>query len=135
MATYTKEKDIETTLEDDSEARKAMQEVFLNTARWPEDFGGFSANVVANINGEEQQGTVTVKNAKEIEMSVDKHIFLAGKKTNILGLEQSLNKLDTKTKKQTAIIRADKVLPYGEVIEVMGLLQKAGVPDISVAVK
>ena len=71
----------------------------------------------------------------EIEMSKDKQIFLAGKKTNILGLEQSLNKLDTKTKKQTAIIRADKVLPYGEGIEVMGLLQKAGIPDISVAVK
>ena len=71
----------------------------------------------------------------EIEMSKDKQIIFAGKKTNILGLEQSLNKLDTKTKKQTAIIRADKVLPYGEVIEVMGLLQKAGIPDISVAVK
>ena len=40
-----------------------------------------------------------------------------------------------RNKKQTAIIRADKVLPYGEVIEVMGLLQKAGIPDISVAVK
>ena len=71
----------------------------------------------------------------EIEMSKDNQIFLAGKKTNILGLEQSLNKLDIKTKKQTAIIRADKVLPYGEVIEVMGLLQKVGIPDISVAVK
>ena len=71
----------------------------------------------------------------EIEMSNDKEIFLAGKKTNLLGLEQSLNKLDKKTKKQTAIIRADKGLPYGEVIEVMGLLQKAGIPDISVAVK
>ena len=39
------------------------------------------------------------------------------------------------SKKQTAIIRADKVLPYGEVIEIMGILQKAGVLDISVAVK
>ena len=71
----------------------------------------------------------------EIEMSKDKEIFISGKKTNILGLEQSLNRLDRKTKKQTAIIRADKVLPYGQVIEVMGLLQKAGIPDISVAVK
>ena len=35
MATYTKEKDVETTFEDDFEARKAMQEVFSNTARWP----------------------------------------------------------------------------------------------------
>ena len=37
--------------------------------------------------------------------------------------------------KQTAIIRADKSLPYGEVIRVMGALQGAGVLDISVAVK
>ena len=33
MATYTKEKDVETTVEDDASARKAMQEVFSNTAR------------------------------------------------------------------------------------------------------
>ena len=71
----------------------------------------------------------------EIEMSKDRKIFLSGKKTTILGLEQFLVKLDVKTKKQNALIRADKVLPYGEVIEVMGLLQKAEIPDISVAVK
>ena len=68
-------------------------------------------------------------------MSKDKQIFLAGKSTNILGLERALGKLDVKSKKQTAVIRADKMLPYGEVIEVMGLLQKAGILDISVAVK
>ena len=71
----------------------------------------------------------------EIEMSKDKKIFLAGKPITVLGLEQALRKLDVKGKKQTAIISADKVLPYGEVIQVMGLLQKAGIPDISVAVK
>ena len=71
----------------------------------------------------------------EIEMSKDKKIFFAGKRTTMLGLEQALGKLDVKSKKQTAVIRADKILPYGEVIEVMGLLQKAGIPDISVAVK
>ena len=71
----------------------------------------------------------------EIEMSKDKQIFLAGKRTNMLGLEQALGKLDVKNKKRTAVIRADKILPYGEVIEVMGLLQKAGILDISVAVK
>jgi len=71
----------------------------------------------------------------EIQMSKDKKITLAGKNINILGLEQALKKLDMESKKQTAIIRADKVLPYGEVIEVMGILQKAGVLDISVAVK
>ena len=71
----------------------------------------------------------------EIQMSKDKKITLAGKNINILGLEQTLKKLDVESKKQTAIIRADKVLPYGEVIEVMGILQKARVLDISVAVK
>ena len=71
----------------------------------------------------------------EIQMSKDKKITLAGKNINILGLEQALKKLDMESKKQTAIIRADKVLPYGEVIEIMGILQKAGVLDISVAVK
>ena len=71
----------------------------------------------------------------EIEMSKDKKIFLAGKPITLLGLEQALRKLDINSKKQTAIISADKVLPYGEVIQVMGLLQKAGIPDISVAVK
>ena len=71
----------------------------------------------------------------EIQMSKDKKITFAGKSVNILGLEQALTKLDVESKKQTAVIRADKILPYGEVIEVMGLLQKAGVLDISVAVK
>ena len=71
----------------------------------------------------------------DIEMSKDKNIFLAGKPITVLGLEQALKKLDVKGRKQTAIIKADKLLPYGEVIQVMGLLQKAGIPDISVAVK
>ena len=71
----------------------------------------------------------------EIQMSKDNIITLAGKSITILGLAQALEKLDVKSKKQTAVIRADKILPYGEVIQVMGLLQKAGVLDISVAVK
>ena len=71
MATYTKDKDVETVLEDDTEARKAMQEVFNNTSRWPANFGGFTADVVANINGEEQKGTVMVKGPKDIKISIE----------------------------------------------------------------
>ena len=98
-------------------------------------FVDFSRHMDINLPTSKSSVIDEVPKTIEIEMSKDKQISLAGKKTNMLGLEQSLNKLDTKTKKQTAIIRADKVLPYGEVIEVMGLLQKAGIPDISVAVK
>ena len=71
----------------------------------------------------------------EVEMSKDKKIFLAGKPLTLLGLETTLAKMDFKDKKPSAIIRADKSLPYGDVIQVMGLLQKKGIPDISVAVK
>ena len=71
MATYTKDKDVETVLEDDTEARNAMQEVFNNTARWPAGFAGFTADVVANINGDEQKGTVTVKGSKDIEINIE----------------------------------------------------------------
>jgi biopolymer transport protein ExbD len=71
----------------------------------------------------------------EIEMSKDKKIFLKGKSLTLLGLETTLAKMEFKEKKQSAIIRADKSLAYGDVIQVMGLLQKKGIPDISVAVK
>jgi biopolymer transport protein ExbD len=71
----------------------------------------------------------------EVEMSKDKKIFLAGKSLTLLGLETTLAKMEFKDKKPSAIIRADKSLPYGDVIQVMGLLQKKGIPDISVAVK
>jgi hypothetical protein len=70
MATYTKEKDVETDQVEDPEARSAMSQVFSNTARWTAGFGGFSADVVVNINGTEEAGTVTVKNAKEIATSI-----------------------------------------------------------------
>ena len=76
----------------------------------------------------------TVKSL-EIEMSKGKKILMGGKTLTLLGLETTLAKMDFKGKKQNAIIRADKDLPYGDVIHVMGLLQKKGIPDISVAVK
>jgi biopolymer transport protein ExbD len=71
----------------------------------------------------------------EVEMSKDNKIFLGGKLLTLLGLETTLAKMELKDKKPTAIIRADKSLPYGDVIQVMGILQKKGIPDISVAVK
>ena len=71
----------------------------------------------------------------EVEMLKDKKIFLSGKLLTLLGLETTLAKMELKDKKPSAIIRADKSLPYGDVIQVMGMLQKKGIPDISVAVK
>jgi uncharacterized protein YeeX (DUF496 family) len=70
MATYTKEKDVETTQEDNADARAALKEVFGNTARWPVGFSGFTADVTVNINGKEEKGTVTAKNVKDIETTI-----------------------------------------------------------------
>ncbi|PIQ97109.1 MAG: hypothetical protein COV67_05915, partial [Nitrospinae bacterium CG11_big_fil_rev_8_21_14_0_20_56_8] len=61
MATYAKEQDITTDVVDDPQARQTLQEVFQNTARWPAGFKGFSADCTVNLNGKEEQCTVTVK--------------------------------------------------------------------------
>ena len=70
----------------------------------------------------------------EIEMAKDKTIFLNGKKVSLAGLEQFLEKIQQPGEKK-ALVRADKNLPYGEVVQVMGALQAAQILDISVAVK
>lgn len=70
----------------------------------------------------------------EIEMTKDRTIYLDGKKVTLTSLEQLLVKIK-KTGDRKALIRADKDIPYGEVVQVMGLLQAAEILDISVAVK
>ena len=70
MATYVKQQDVESDVEDNLEARKMMREIFTNTARWPQGFKGFSADIMVNISGKEESGTVTVKGPKEIELSI-----------------------------------------------------------------
>ena len=74
-----------------------------------------------------------VKNLK-IEITRDKKIYIRGRRTSLDQLESSLGKLQ-KPQDVKTIIRADKDLPYGFVVKVMGLLQAAQVTDISVAVK
>ena len=72
--------------------------------------------------------------ALELEITVDKQVFLNGSKVSLKSLESALKKIDV-DKKKAAIIRADKNLPYGDVIKVMGMLQSVRILDISVAVQ
>ncbi len=60
----------ETTIENDPKARALLQKAFENTARWPSDFGGFTADLEVNTNGTKVQGTVTVNGAKDVTVSV-----------------------------------------------------------------
>ena len=70
----------------------------------------------------------------EIEITQDKKMFLNGKKTTLTELEKEIETSKSSTAPK-ALIRADKNLPYGHVIQVMGILQSAKINDISVAVK
>jgi biopolymer transport protein ExbD len=67
-------------------------------------------------------------------LTVDGQVFLNGEKVKIEELELALSKIPS-SQNNSAIIRADKNLPYGNVIKVMGILQTAQILDIGVAVK
>ena len=77
--------------------------------------------------------TEVMKNL-EIELTKDKKIYVKGQRTTLGRLERSLATLK-RPEKVKSIIRADKDIPYGQVVEVMGVLQAAKITDISVAVK
>ena len=75
-----------------------------------------------------------IKEPVKVELTVDKQIFLNGKKVTLEEFESALSKISL-SKTSSAVIRADKNLPYGNVIKVMGILQNAKILDIGVAVK
>jgi biopolymer transport protein ExbD len=70
----------------------------------------------------------------EIEMTAQKEIYLNGEKLTLQALEKKVAEFKN-PRKRNALIRADKNIPYGQVIRVMGILQGAKILDISVAVK
>ena len=55
---------------DDPNAREALRRAFENTARWPRDFKGFTAELTVNINGKEFHGPVTVKGPREVSVQL-----------------------------------------------------------------
>lgn len=71
----------------------------------------------------------------EIEMMLDKKIYLDGKEVAMEKLELKLKNLSEKVKEKAAIIKADRGLPYGEVIKVMGICKAVRIMNIGVAVK
>jgi biopolymer transport protein ExbD len=70
-----------------------------------------------------------------IEMAADGAISLDGELVTREQLEQQLQPTGATEGQRSVVIKADKRLAYGRVIEVMGLCQGAGIADIAVAVK
>ena len=97
-------------------------------------FVDFSRKMVISLPTSKSSVLDEEPKALKVEITSDKQIYLNGKKASLRMLEIRLAEFP-ETQKKSAIIRADKNLPYGEVIKVMGILQTARVLDISVAVK
>lgn len=70
-----------------------------------------------------------------IEMAEDKKVYLNGKEITIDALDSELKESSKKATRVSVIIKADKRLPYGNVIKVMGIVKNAKIRDIGVAVK
>ncbi len=70
MATDTKQQQSSDVL-DDPKARELLETAFSKTARWQPDFKGFQADLRVNVNGKETKGTVTVKGARDVTVTID----------------------------------------------------------------
>jgi hypothetical protein len=58
------------TVDDDPKAREALRRAFENTARWPQGFKGFTADLTVNIGGKTVQGPVIVKGPQEVSVQL-----------------------------------------------------------------
>lgn len=70
-----------------------------------------------------------------IEMAVDKKIHLNGEEVTMDSLDTKLKEAMKTATRGSAIIKADKRLPYGNVVKVMGIVKDAKIRDIGVAVQ
>jgi biopolymer transport protein ExbD len=70
-----------------------------------------------------------------IEMGADGSVSLNGELLNPEQLEARLRPPEAGDAQRSVVIKADKRLTYGQVVEVMGLCQASGITDIAVAVK
>jgi hypothetical protein len=69
MEMYKKEI-CQTDAKDDPEAREILRRAFEKTARWPADFKGFTADLTVNVDGKEEKGSVTVRSAQDVSVSL-----------------------------------------------------------------
>lgn len=68
-ATYSTETS-PTAAQDDPEARELLRRAFEKTARWPAGFNGFTADLTANVDGKDLAGSVTIKSAQDVSVSL-----------------------------------------------------------------
>ncbi|MBI2876664.1 MAG: biopolymer transporter ExbD [Candidatus Tectomicrobia bacterium] len=70
-----------------------------------------------------------------VEIGLDERIYLNGKEVSLDGLESAMRAPILPGQRRSVIIKADKRLSYGRVVEVMGISKAAGITDIGIAIK
>ena len=86
----------------------------------------------------EAKATISIDKLKsyDIEIGLDKKIFLNGTHVDFDTLEKRLKEKEVELEmKKSVIIRADKKLDYGLVVKVMGIVNASKITDLSIAVK
>lgn len=70
-----------------------------------------------------------------VEMGQEGSLHLDGQRVRLEDLVQRLQPSQGQTVQRSVIIKADKRLPYGQVVTVLGLVRQANIHDIAVAVR
>jgi len=70
-----------------------------------------------------------------VEMGQEGSLHLDGQRVRLEELVQRLQPSQGQTVQRSVIIKADKRLPYGQVVTVLGLVRQANIHDIAVAVR
>ena len=68
-----------------------------------------------------------------VEMSAAGEIYLNGARVTMQELEESLERIAKGKGSKTVVIKADRRVSHGDVVQVMGLCQKAKLLDIAIA--
>tara|TARA_B100000315_G_C14581291_1_gene590604 strand:- start:278 stop:952 length:675 start_codon:yes stop_codon:yes gene_type:complete len=112
----------EAAVTNDPNARALLQKAFENTARWPADFGGFTANLEVNTNGTKSQGTVTVNNAKEVSVSLpDTDLQKSVEGTvGMIVVHRAHRTFDEADGKYTLTLEGDANHPFGQRLRIHG---------------
>jgi biopolymer transport protein ExbD len=70
-----------------------------------------------------------------VEMGSEGILHLDGQPVRLEELQQRLQQSQGQALQRSVIIKADKRLPYGQVVTVLGLVRQANIRDIAVAVR
>ncbi len=70
-----------------------------------------------------------------VELGTQGALQLDGQPVQLQDLAQALRQRARQARQRSVIIRADKRLPYGQVITVLGQIRQADIQDIAVAVR